>query len=327
MRYFLGADLGGTKTHIVIADETGRVLGFGAAGPGNHEVVGFDGMDAALTNALDAALRSAGLPKGAIAAAGFGIAGYDWPSQKIKMVDVIDRLGLDAPYELVNDTMLGLFAGADEGWGLVIVSGTGCNVWGWDKTRSRLGRVTGGGDLMGEAAGASELVTRAMQLVGFEWTLRGPKTALSQMFMDALAAPTLENLLERYMLQPDLIDSSFAPRIFEIANAGDAVALDLIRWAGQELGEMANGVIRQLQFETLSFDIVLVGGMFKSGPLLIEPMRETIQHLAPNTRLLPLTIPPVVGAVLMALKKGNIDNTPEIRERISETLKTLRAHL
>lgn len=327
MRYFLGADLGGTKTHIAIADETGRMLGFGEAGPGNHEVVGFDGMDLALTDALAAALHTAQLTKGLITAAGFGVAGYDWPSQKIKMMESIDRLGLDAPYELVNDTILGLVAGADAGWGVVIVSGTGCNAWGCDKSRSRWGRVTGGGDLMGEAAGASELVTRAMQLVGFEWTQRGPKTALSQMFVDAVAAPSLENLLERYMLHPDLIDSSFAPRIFQVANAGDPVALDLIRWAGQELGEMANGVIRQLQFENLKFDIVLVGGMFKGGPLLIEPMRETIQRLAPNTRLLRLTLPPVVGAVLMAMEKGNIDITPEIRERLSETLQTLRAHL
>ena len=33
--YFLGADVGSTKTHVVIADETGRVLGLGEGGAGN----------------------------------------------------------------------------------------------------------------------------------------------------------------------------------------------------------------------------------------------------------------------------------------------------
>ena len=56
MRYFLGADLGGTKTHMVIADENGRAIGFGEGGPGNHQSVGFDGMFTALLSALEQAL-------------------------------------------------------------------------------------------------------------------------------------------------------------------------------------------------------------------------------------------------------------------------------
>ena len=32
-RYYLGVDIGATKSHALIADETGRVVGFGAAGP------------------------------------------------------------------------------------------------------------------------------------------------------------------------------------------------------------------------------------------------------------------------------------------------------
>ena len=44
MRYFLGADLGATKTHTLIVDENGNMLGFGESGPGNHETVGYDGM-------------------------------------------------------------------------------------------------------------------------------------------------------------------------------------------------------------------------------------------------------------------------------------------
>jgi N-acetylglucosamine kinase-like BadF-type ATPase len=35
MRYFLGVDAGGTKTHALITDETGQAVGFGAGGPGN----------------------------------------------------------------------------------------------------------------------------------------------------------------------------------------------------------------------------------------------------------------------------------------------------
>ncbi len=57
------------------------------------------------------------------------------------------------------------------------------------------------------------------------------------------------------------------------------------QWAGSELGELAKPVIRQLTFQSLKFDVVLVGSMFEGGQLLINPMRETIQHLAPGAPL------------------------------------------
>lgn len=34
-RFFLGIDIGGTKSHALIADEQGRAVGFGVGGPGN----------------------------------------------------------------------------------------------------------------------------------------------------------------------------------------------------------------------------------------------------------------------------------------------------
>ena len=61
MRYFLGVDIGATKTHTLIVDETGRALGFGESGPANHETVGYEGMFAALRSGLEQALRGAGL--------------------------------------------------------------------------------------------------------------------------------------------------------------------------------------------------------------------------------------------------------------------------
>ncbi len=40
--FFLGLDAGGSKTHALVADETGKVLGFAQGGPGNWQSVGFD---------------------------------------------------------------------------------------------------------------------------------------------------------------------------------------------------------------------------------------------------------------------------------------------
>ena len=112
MRYFLGADLGGTKTHLVIADEIGRVIGFGEGGPANHQNVGFDGMVIAMLTALEQALSMAQLKRETISGAGSGTAGYDWPREKPAMLESVQRLEVPAPHALVNDAIPGLVAGS-----------------------------------------------------------------------------------------------------------------------------------------------------------------------------------------------------------------------
>jgi hypothetical protein len=45
MKYFPGIDIGATKTAAPIADENGNQIGTGQGNPGNHEDVGFDGVE------------------------------------------------------------------------------------------------------------------------------------------------------------------------------------------------------------------------------------------------------------------------------------------
>jgi len=324
MGYYLGVDVGGTKTHLLIADEHGRVVGFGHSGPGNPQVVGYDGMTASLRQGIKQVLRTSGLALSDLAGAGFGIAGYDWPSVRPPMLQVLHGLGITCPLDIVNDTIPGLVAGARDGWGVVVVSGTGCNCRGLDREHIREGRVTGYGFYLGEYAGSSELVARAMQLVGYEWTRRGPSTALTQAFIKIAGARDLGDLLEGYTERHYDIDAAAAPLVFQVAAQGDEVARQVIDWAGRELGEMANAVIRQLDFQSLEFDVVLSGSMFEGGALLIEPMRAIIMSEAPDARLVRLDIPPVIGSVMIGMEQGGLRPTPVIRAHLAETLPALR---
>ena len=324
MPYYLGADLGATKTHTLIVDETGRALGFGESGSGNHEDVGYDGMLAAMQQGLEQALRGAGLTRSDIAGAGYGVAGYDWPSEAAATQSVIDRLGLSAPYIFVNDTVPGLVAGAEAGWGVVVVSGTGSNCRGWDRQHKREGRVTGHGVMMGEGAGASELIHRTMQVVGYAWSKRGPLTALSDAFIRYAGAKDLEDLIRGYTTFEYPIGAEAAPLVFRVAAEGDEIAQKLIHWAGVENGEMANAVIRQLEFENLEFDVVMSGGMFEGGSMLIEPMRDTIMNFAPGARLVRLRVPPVFGAVILGMETASLKASAAIRKRMADSISSIR---
>ena len=68
--YFLGADVGSTKTHVAIADETGRVLSLGEGGAGNPDNVGYEGLRRTLEIATRSAVQQAGITLDQIAGAG-----------------------------------------------------------------------------------------------------------------------------------------------------------------------------------------------------------------------------------------------------------------
>lgn len=321
IRYFLGADIGGSKTHVLIADETGQAVGFGESGAGNHEVVGYDGLTAALDQAIKAALSGPNLTIHQITGAGFGVAGYDWPCERQDTLDAIHSLGFTCPVEAVNDAMIGLIAGAEKGWGLAVVSGSGCNCWGRDRSR-RIAHVTGAGWGLAEAAGAGELVEEAVRKVSLAWSQRGPTTRLTQEFIRLTGARDADDLLEGIVMERYHINGSAAPLVFQAAREGDAPACAVIEWAGRELGSLAVGVIRQLNLENMALDVILVGSTFKGGPLLVDPMRQVILEAAPQARLVQLEVPPVAGAVLLGMEQVNLPLSA-CRSKLSASLRKL----
>lgn len=322
-QFILGADVGGTKTHVLIADEQGRALGFGHAGPGNHDAVGYTGLRRALAAALAQALQQAGLRASQVSAAGWGIAGFDWPSQLPDHQAALAPLGVAGPSEIVNDTVVGLLAGAPAGWGVGLVAGTGCNCWGMDR-QQRLGRAIGRGRLVGEAAGAVDLVQRAIKAIGDEWAQRGPATRLTPAFLEWVGAETTLAFLEGLTCERYVVDGAAARLVFGVAAAGDAAALDCIRWAGRSLAQLSHGVIRQLQFEALEFDVVLIGSLFDGGPLLMEAVRNGLQALAPGARLARLEAPPVIGGVLLGMRQLGLDVAANREQLLASTGELLR---
>ena len=307
IRYFLGIDIGATKSHCLIADENGRVVGFGKAGPGNHERVGWDGFQQILHTVTDQALASAGLTKSQISAVGIGKGGYDWPEDREPVSRAFETLGLKVPHEFVNDAVIGLLAGSSEGWGVVVVAGTGSNCWGRDRRGEREGRVTGEGSIFAEHGGATDLVAKAVQVVSLAWSRRGPATRLSEVFLAETGATDVTDLLAGLVRRRYKLVAKHAPLIFQVAAEGDLVAQEIIHWAGKELGGLANGVIRQLGFEQESFEVVLVGSLYNGSPTLIKSMEETIHTTAPGAKLVRLQAPPVIGGILLAMKQVNLE--------------------
>ena len=137
----------------------------------------------------------AGISAGRVAAAGFGVAGYDFPSDRDGHLDAIRSLGLNCPVEVVNDGFNGLLAGATRGIGVNVTSGSSNNCRGRNK-EGRIGRIVGNGSTFGEYGGGIEIARRALQMVSYSWTRRNPPTRLTKVLLDATGATDELDLME-----------------------------------------------------------------------------------------------------------------------------------
>lgn len=319
-KYYLGIDTGATKSHALIADENGRICGFGASGPGNWESVGWEGTRYVLTEIITKATQEAQICPADLVGAGFGLAGYDWPEDREPHVQIIKSIIGEVPFTLVNDVFIGLPAGSDAGWGVVVGAGTSCNSYGRNQA-GKIGRAIGSSYLGDEYAGAGEFVHRAVQMVARAWTQRGRETRLSEMFVAETNAKDVEDMLAGIMRGRYHIGADKAPLIFAIAEEGDPLAQDLVQWAGFGLGDVANGVIRQLGIAEMTFDVVMAGSFFNGGGRLQWAMERMVFTIAPQANFVRLTAPPVVGAVLLGMEHDQLDTAVLRHTLIEETQK------
>lgn len=321
MQYFLGIDVGSSKTHALIVDEAGRCVGFGRSGGGNHQGVGYDGLTKVLRESFRQACDTSGVEAASIAGAGFGVAGFDFPSDREPHLQAIATLGLSCPVEVVNDGMNGLLAGATDGIGVNVTAGSSNNARGRGKN-GKVGRIVGNGIMFGEFGGAYEIAARGLQMVNYAWIKRIPPTSLTQIYIEAAGAKDEMDLMEglsnsQYHLFPYL-----AVKVIEAAREGDAAACTVVDWAGEELGWLAVSVARQIDMQDEEVEIVQSGSVFEAGELITEPMRELVLQHCPKAKLVRLDGPPVVGAVILGMEQASFDGYA-VRDTIIQTAKEI----
>ena len=317
MTAVLGVDGGGSKTHAAICDDSGTLIGAGTAGPSNWETVGLRGASDSIGDAIDRAIEGTGLRRSDLEASVFGLAGVDWPSDVPRLEAAFESLRLDVPPTILNDSFIALRAGVRAPWGVVVIAGTGTVAAGRNSAGETY-RTLGLGRLLGDEGSASDVGEAALRAVARAYVGRGPATSLSEGLCELMGAATVAQLLEEYSRGGER-ESNAAPLVLRHAERGDGVAIEIVEWAGAQLGEAARVVASRLAMVGEPFELVMSGGLFHGRSELLE---QRIAAEVPTALLTRLEAPPVVGAVLMALEQRGSRPTSDVHDRIGRGLVT-----
>jgi N-acetylglucosamine kinase-like BadF-type ATPase len=293
--HVIGIDAGGTKTVGLLADGRGKVLRQARAGGANLRVHGELGVEKALFQVIE------GLDApGPVDALCLGIAGVDRQPEREVVEGVLRRLGVRRSIRIVNDALIALVAGAPEGTGIVLISGTGSIAYGVDPG-GKTARSGGWGYLLGDEGSAFWLGHAAVRQGIRAADGRGPATTLYDRIREHLNVQAPGGLVEWFYDQEHARTrvARLARLVEEAAADGDAAAAELLDQAAHHLARAAQAVDRQLEFPA-SYKLVLSGGTFKACPSLAGRIEKHLE--LSRARLVRLKVEPARGAVALALQ-------------------------
>jgi N-acetylglucosamine kinase-like BadF-type ATPase len=297
----VGVDGGGTRTRAVVAADGGRrVLGEGASGPANPLRVGVSEAAASVRVAVERACAAAGVRRTEVAAAEVGLAGVKRADLRSAMGAALAELGIK-PLEVVTDSEIALYAATEGRHGVVIIAGTGSICRGRN-ARGRQAWAGGWGPLAGDEGSGSWIARRGLQAVAKATDGRGPRTSLVEAACDYFKVAAADDLATA-VYAPSITNqhiAGFGRFVIEAAKRRDAASREIVEEAGREMAQAAGAVIRRLRMQRERFVVGYVGGVFAAGELILEPLREEVEAVAPKAYLTAPALKPVEAAARMA---------------------------
>ena len=308
-RFWLGVDGGGTNCRAAIVDHDGEVLGEGHAEAANLLRVGLGNAVANIRKAVNQACERAGVEPAWITAACIGLAGVSQPGYHRQMLEALKEVLPITDITLETDARVALAGATDNHPGVVIIAGTGSIACGIN-ARGHFARAGGWGPIMGDEGSGSYIGRRALEAVMMAWDHRGKPTSMLQPVLKHFGVASPPELTTVIYDSSSKEKGEVPARIAQLsrvavkaAQEGDPVAQEIMTAAAKELAKTTIAVIQQLRMKQDSFRVAYVGGVFEAGELILKPLREEIQKVAPNAEISPPMDSPVIGAVKMAVAR------------------------
>jgi N-acetylglucosamine kinase-like BadF-type ATPase len=272
--------------------------------------------------AVSRAMQQAGGTTGDVAAVFIGMAGIVGEDD-LKLGRSIVYSGVPGVAEerfgVDHDIRIALAGGLTGEEGVALIVGTGSSCYG----RTRDGRscqAGGWGSVLDDGGSAYGLGLAAMKAAVRIADGRLPESPLLEHLMKALELNEIRQIVDRVyrtgMSKAEV--GSLAPMVMDLWRAGDGCARDIVMNEVHELVWIVEVAARRLGLK--SPRVCYSGGLIEnSGDYAAEVVRR-VKEKMPGAEMGPAVLPPLLGAVLLAMDHAGARHGPEVWKTMRETL-------
>jgi len=300
--YVIGVDGGATKSTAALADLDGNIIKVKRG-----QSINYHGVGKARAKSHLNALLGGLLKKYSVRAAVLGLAGLNTTrDQRFYNQVVRHTVPRGVRTLVVNDTKIALEAACPgDPARLLIVSGTGSNIYGEHKKKNA--RAGGWDFLVGDEGAGYEFGMKAIRAAIRSYDGRENKTVLEKLVLKKARARTVPDLINKiykvWHERPNELKyyiASFSPVVDQAFDRGDSEARNIIKNGAEELYLGARAVIKKLRMEKSRLCVGLAGSNF-NAPGLKQQLTRKIKTIAPKAYVVsPVT--PVEGAIRLAIR-------------------------
>ena len=298
----VGIDGGGSKTRVVVADETGRVLGSvdgpaSAVRPGAVE----HSADVIVACVRDA-LAHAGLEHVVPRVCYVGVAGVGREPEREALWQALVAREAAEDVAVHPDAQIALDDAFGEGAGILLVAGTGSIAYGRAPDGS-FQRAGGWGPVIGDEGSGAWLGRRALNVAAASADGREPETALVGALLTAIGADDPSAMIGWAAAATPAHFASLAPAVLRVAADGDLRANTLVSLAVEELVVHVRTLGRRLFVdERAAIPLALAGGLLVRGAPMRRRLEQRLRSAVPGAQLRQDDVEPARGAVRGALR-------------------------
>ncbi len=297
-----GVDGGGSKTQVIIADETGQQLGE-VVGPGSAARPGeIEHSASVIADTVRDALASCELSDVTPRVLCVGVAGAAGEPEREALWTALTARGVAEEIVVQPDYSIALDDAFGDGPGILLISGTGSAAFGRGPA-GHTARCGGWGPVCGDEGSGAWIGRRALSIVTASADGREPETALMGAILTAAQVNEPRDLIAWAALATPAQMASLAPVVTSIADSGDLRANALVSLAVEELVLHVRTLARALFVdERAATPLALTGGMLKKGATLRKRLEQRLRSAVPGAQLTGTDVNAARGAVRGAIR-------------------------
>lgn len=309
MKYFVGIDGGGTKTHCVIANQNKEFLFECFGGPSNFIMIGSQVVSETLLSLLKQCAETLNIGFEDIESVVLGTTGAgrrtDAETLEKDFIEYCKSKNITINHFYVISDALAALEGAFSGKpGSILIAGTGSIMFGKDSQGS-IHRVGGFGRFIGDEGSGYSLGKKGLTAVARAFDGRGNETKLALKLQTMYNINSLDDLIT-LIYKKNFDIASFGKVVIDTANEGDLVSRYILIDEVEELTLHIKSMYAKLQ--TREMKLVFIGSLLTNWNIYSNALQDKIITEYPNVKVVRPELNPAQGALIVGMEQRGFLN-------------------